>query len=162
LEGTRQNIKGLSLLKISTVLESQKITRQVKVESLNKLNFFENRKNEVLRGYEIHQGKTILAADQKSLFKLKRQKLGKLEKTVYDGAVNENGNVWGTYIHDIFKNDCFRKSIINHLLTKKGLSLDSEPEKSAAETREDNYNYLAAEFRKYIDLESLYKIIFNN
>jgi adenosylcobyric acid synthase len=162
LEGTRQNIKGLSLLKISTVLESQKITRQVKVESLNKLNFFKNSQKKVLSGYEIHQGKTILAADQKSLFKLKRQKLGKSEKTVCDGTVNDRGNVWGTYIHDIFKNDCFRKSLINHLLTKKGLSLDSELEKSAAEIREDNYNYLASEFRKHIDLESLYKIIFDN
>lgn len=32
--------------------------------------------------------------------------------------------------------------------------------KSAAEYREDNYIYLAKKFRKYIDLELLYKIIF--
>jgi adenosylcobyric acid synthase len=129
---------------------------------LNKLKFFQSSREQVLTGFEIHQGKTIRVSEQQPLFKLKRQKSGEVEKIVFDGTVNESGNVWGTYLHDIFKNDGFRKSLINHLLTKKGLSPDSESEKTAAEIREDNYNYLAAEFRKHIDLEELYKIIFDN
>ncbi|OEG61987.1 MAG: cobyric acid synthase CobQ [Halanaerobium sp. MDAL1] len=162
LEGSEHEIAGLSLLQIRTVLEAKKVTRQVRAESLNKLKFFQSSREQVLTGFEIHQGKTIRVSEQQPLFKLKRQKSGEVEKIVFDGTVNESGNVWGTYLHDIFKNDGFRKSLINHLLTKKGLSPDSESEKTAAEIREDNYNYLAAEFRKHIDLEELYKIIFDN
>jgi len=162
LEGSVKEFEGLSLLKIRTVLEAKKITRQVKAESLNELKFFENSLGEVLSGYEIHQGKTIRDSNQQPLFKLKRQKSGEVEKIVYDGTVNERGNVWGTYLHDIFKNDGFRKSLINYLLRKKGLSPNLEGKKSAAELREANYNYLAAEFRKHIDLKALYKIIFDN
>ncbi|RAK10596.1 adenosylcobyric acid synthase (glutamine-hydrolysing) [Halanaerobium saccharolyticum] len=162
LEGNEKEIEGLSLLKIKTVLEAEKITRQVRAEPLNKLNFFKNSSGRVLSGYEIHQGKTVRASEQQAIFRLKRQKSGEVEKIVYDGTVNESGNVWGTYLHDIFKNDDFRKSLINYLLSQKGLSPNLEAEKTAAEIREDNYNYLAAEFRKYIDLEELYKIIFDN
>ncbi|MFP4199056.1 MAG: cobyric acid synthase [Halanaerobium sp.] len=162
LEGTEQEIRGLSLLKIKTVLEAEKVTRQVEAESLNKLDFLKNIGAEVLTGFEIHQGRTFRDRGQQALFKLKRQKSGQLERVVTDGAVNDSGNVWGTYLHDIFKNDVFRKALINHLLQKKGLNPNLELEKSAAQIREDNYNYLAAEFRKHIELEELYKIIFDN
>lgn len=161
-EGQEKEIKGLSLLKIKTELKAEKITRKIRAENLKSLNFLEKSVLKDLKGYEIHQGQTKRLAAERPVFKLKRLQNSKLEAVVYDGTVNKRGNVWGSYIHDIFKNDEFRNALINHLLKKKGYKIKANKEKSAAEIREDNYNYLAAEFRKYIDMEALYKIIFKD
>jgi adenosylcobyric acid synthase len=160
-EGTESEIKGLALLKTTTILEKNKIRRQVKAETLNELKFLKQKKFKNLSGYEIHQGKT-LSESEKAVFKLKRQKSNKTEKVINDGAVNESANVWGTYIHNIFINDNFRNTLLNYLLEQKGYQASLVNGKTAAQIREDNYNYLAKEFKKYIDLKALYEIIFKN
>ena len=38
-----------------------------------------------------------------------------------DGAVSNDGNVIGSYLHGIFDNDEFRLVLINHLRKNKGL-----------------------------------------
>lgn len=47
-------------------------------------------------------------------------------------------------------------------LNQEKIKLTAAAEKSSAQKREENYNYLAAEFRKYIDLAEIYQIIFEN
>ena len=40
----------------------------------------------------------------------------------YDGAINDRGNVMGTYIHGIFDGIRFREYIVNILREKKGIA----------------------------------------
>jgi len=68
-----------------------------------------------LRGYEIHMGRS---SGDIFLFKLRR--LSDNAEPVIDGSLK--GNVWGTYIHGIFDNDRFRRSLLNSIRTRNGLS----------------------------------------
>ncbi|MCC3145487.1 cobyric acid synthase [Halanaerobium sp. Z-7514] len=162
-EISSRSINALNLLNIKTVLAAEKVTNQVTANSINNLPFEADAAYKNLSGFEIHQGRTIRDSNVKPVFRLQR----KLEtfdsvKSQPDGAINDKGNIWGTYIHDIFKNDEFRKALISHLFAKKGLTPPEANNKTALEIREENYNYLADMFRKYIDMESFYKIIFEN
>jgi len=80
-------------------------------------------------------------------------------REILDGAVSYNGLVWGTYIHDIFKNDSFRRELINYLREKKGLNKLKENTKFARKEREKSYNYFAKLLRNNLDMEKLYEII---
>jgi adenosylcobyric acid synthase len=162
-EGSLNRIEGLNLLDVKTVLAADKVTNQIKAKTLQQLPFAEAKSFEELIGFEIHQGRTIRGAQAEPLFSLQRKNSGsETAESTEDGAINKEANVWGTYIHDIFKNDEFRKALLAHLFKKKGLKVPESNYKSAAEIREENYDYLAEMFRKYIDIESFYKIIFDN
>lgn len=162
-EISSKSITALNLLNVKTVLSAEKVTNQVEASSINNLAFEADSSFAKLSGFEIHQGRTIRDPKLRPVFKLQRKLAGSnLDKSRFDGAINDKANIWGTYIHDIFKNDEFRKALINYLFKKKGLVRTEADQKSALEIREKNYNYLADMFRKYIDMESFYKIIFEN
>ena len=162
-EISSKSITALNLLNVKTVLSSEKVTNQVEASSINNLAFEADSSFAKLSGFEIHQGRTIRDPELRPVFRLQRKLAGSnLDKSRFDGAINDKANIWGTYIHDIFKNDEFRKALINYLFKKKGLVRAEADQKSALEIREENYNYLADMFRKYIDMESFYKIIFEN
>lgn len=157
------SISALNLLNIKTSMVSEKVTNQIIASSIQNLPFEDDAVFENLNGFEIHQGRTIRGSNTRAVFKLQRKiKDFNSVKSQLDGAINDKANIWGTYIHDIFKNDEFRKALINYLFEKKGIAAPEANNKSAVEIREDNYNYLADMFRKYIDMESFYKIIFDN
>jgi adenosylcobyric acid synthase len=79
---------------------------------------------------------------------------------IRDGARDNNGSAWGTYIHDIFKNDEFRRELINYLRQKKGLDFLKEKKKSALDEREKNYNQFAELVKNNIDINEVFNIIF--
>jgi adenosylcobyric acid synthase len=155
VESRLRCIEGLGLLDIETQLERKKTTFQVEAIEINA----NGKKNvsEVVRGYEIHMGKTKLNA-VKSLFKINKRSGKKC--AVNDGAFSKNGKVWGTYIHGIFDNDGFRRKFINRLHTNKKGSL-SEHKRGINYTamKEDHYNKLAETVRNSIDMKQIFAII---
>ena len=64
-----------------------------------------------------------------------------------DGAISNNGNVIGTYVHGIFDNDEFRLELINNLRKKRGLSPMLAEELSTVD-KERQYDKLADLFSK--------------
>jgi adenosylcobyric acid synthase len=148
-------IEGLGLLDIETQLERKKTTFQVEAIEINT----NGKKNvsEVVRGYEIHMGKTKLNA-VKSLFKINKRSGKKC--AVNDGAFSKNGQVWGTYIHGIFDNDGFRRKFINRIHIKKRgfLSKDMKGFDYHA-LKEENYNKLADTVRNSIDMKRIYAVV---
>ncbi len=130
IESSHREVDGLELLDIETVLEKTKVTAQVEAVAVQGSKFgvqsSEGKSNKTLKGYEIHMGRTT---GDVGLFKLRRTssdlELGTLiVEPVSDGSAK--GNVWGTYIHGIFDNDLFRRSLINSLRTKRGLTVTDE------------------------------------
>lgn len=87
---------GLALLPVTTEFTRHKQTHQAILA----------REGEHLRGYEIHTGETSLAEGAQR-FGVIVERSG-APVTVPDGAVSDNGRVWGTYLHGIFENDDFR------------------------------------------------------
>ena len=75
-----------------------------------------------------------------------------------DGAVSDDGNVIGTYVHGIFDNDEFRLELITCLRRKKGLS-PIQPEDLSKVDKEKQYDKLADLFRKNMKMDLIFGLI---
>ena len=134
IESVHKEVDGLGLLDVETVFEESKVTSQVEAVAVRSWEFgarsSEDKGKEILKGYEIHMGRTI---GEIGLFDVKRISSNSELRTqpaleclyqgnfelVRDGSIK--GNTWGTYIHGIFDNDRFRRGLINSLRIKRGL-----------------------------------------
>jgi len=162
IEGSFNKIEGMKLLDIDTVFENEKITTRVKAHSINMrgINAY---------GYEIHMGRCIYGHKAEPLFQIYnrngKQTSSEGEHDPFkgeqsfslDGAINESGNVMGTYIHGIFDGVEFREHIVNTLRIKNAM----EPKKSKVyeSLREKEIDKLADIVRDNIDMDDIYKII---
>jgi adenosylcobyric acid synthase len=151
-------IDGLSLLDIETIFESQKVTTQVEaVVNKDLTGYFENLEGKKVEGYEIHMGISTLGKAAKPLFTI-TGRLG--EKAEYlEGCINEEGNVMGTYLHGVFDQLEFTRSLLNKLRAKKGLENLKSEVNSFKDFKEREYDKLAAGVREHVDLEVIYKMI---
>jgi adenosylcobyric acid synthase len=87
---------GLGLLPVTTEFTRHKQTHQAILA----------REGNHLRGYEIHTGQTSLGEGAQP-FGVIVERSG-AAVTIPDGAVADDGRVWGTYLHGVFENDDFR------------------------------------------------------
>ncbi len=72
-----------------------------------------------LKGYEIHMGRTDFLAPVVHAFTLTARSGQTI--AAQDGVVRADGLIMGTYLHGIFDNDEYRRSLINALRIRKGL-----------------------------------------
>jgi adenosylcobyric acid synthase len=101
-------------------------------------------------GYEIHVGRTH--GDHPWL-RVARED-GSAETTL-DGLVNENGRVWGCYVHGLFANDAFRRAWLASLdggRTRPALS-------STSRSFQDSLDSFARVVKESLDMEGLERII---
>ena len=153
-------IDGLGLLGVDTVFELEKTTAQVDAIISNGGSvYLKGTDGLIVKGYEIHMGNTTVSQDFANFSMITKS----LNETVSknDGCVNESGNVIGTYIHGIFDNIEFTRTILNNVRKIKGLdSIESEI-KSFSEFKEKEYNRLADIVRENVDMDKIYAIINN-
>ena len=153
-------IGGLSLIDAKTIFMLQKNTYQIKARlhgsyaSRSDLNNFNTRSE--LTGYEIHMGETELLNGTLPFLKIIERSYK--EVCVDDGAISNDGNVIGTYVHGIFDNDEFRLELINCLRRKKCLS-PIQPEDLSKVDKERQYDKLADLFRKNIKMDLIFEQI---
>ena len=147
-EGSRnyseQKIKGIGLLPLKTTFFKNKLTRQIKAESIwpcqSKIN-----------GFEIHNGQTEFDKTQTL------SKINPIFKDLNLGWYKENnagGTIAGTYIHGIFENDSWRDQYINLIRKSKNLPILNKKSISYKKKRESIINNLANEFDKHLNLKS--------
>jgi len=74
---------------------------------------------------------------------------------VFDGYLNSDGRIMGTYIHGLFANRKLRRTILANIAKSKGtgLSFDSE-----SDYRQDEYDKLADLVRNSLDIDLIYSI----
>ncbi len=152
--------EGLGLIDVSTLFNLQKSTHQVKATIHDRgSNIFKslNRDNEIT-GYEIHMGETELLNGTAPFLKIVER--SDKEVCMDDGAVSNDGNVIGSYLHGIFDNDELRLGLINRLRNSKGISPMLAEELSTVD-KEAQYDKLAALFRKHINMDLVFKMIGN-
>lgn len=79
----------------------------------------------------------------------------------FDGAVSNDGLIFGTYIHGLFDLPGFRRKWINGLRALKGLApIDSISGPGAASGERDrNYDLLADVVRRNLKMDLLYKVM---
>ncbi len=105
-ESSREEVPGLGILRMVTEFRPGKVLRRVRgVWSVNP--------EAQMEGYEIHQGRSDFLAQYPPFFLL--------DPDEKEGAVI-GGQVFGTYCHGIFDQGTFRRSFLNFLRAKKGLS----------------------------------------
>jgi adenosylcobyric acid synthase len=76
-----------------------------------------------------------------------------------DGCVSADGLVMGTYIHGIFENDGYRRSLLDALRQRKGLPVLAGEAVSYLERKEAAYNRLADIVRANLDMEHVRRVM---
>jgi adenosylcobyric acid synthase len=100
-------VKGLGLLDVETRFEGyEKTTNQKSGKVLAACGIFKEIAGAEINGYEIHMGQTKLGGRADPVFELDGGP---------DGAVDESGMVFGTYLHGIFDSSAFREGFLKFL-----------------------------------------------
>jgi adenosylcobyric acid synthase len=148
VESCRRQETGLSILPIRTVLATEKVTARVKAVSEDN--------GDTLDGYEIHMGQSLPAEGCRHLFRI-TERNGRQVNDL-DGACNQRGNVWGTYLHGIFENGSFRRAFLDRIrrVTRQGEGAEGM---NYAEQKRLAFDRLADLFRKHIDLEAVFAMM---
>ncbi len=160
VESHHDFVEGLGLLDTTTTFLPTKATYQAKAEMLdNTLPFFVKGP---LKGYEIHMGITEGA----SLPFLRVTERSGKRVEVMDGAVGNDGQILGTYLHGLFDNDSFRTEFLDHLRKRKGMTPKNTRRLKPAATplnfyrvREEDYDRLAEAVRGSLRMGLIYEAI---
>jgi adenosylcobyric acid synthase len=144
VESPRDAIEGLGLLPVETVFEREKATEQVTARIAAECGFLQGIGGESIHGYEIHMGRTDGAAPM-----LRVIRRGENAADAGDGAVDETGRVFGTYLHGLFDNKNFRRAWLNSLRPH------ATSANSLIAVREREYERLAAAVRANVDMSLL-------
>lgn len=156
-ESQNDEAAGLGLLGMETVFASEKLTSQV-VAQCQDLHFMgQSISADNLQGYEIHMGHTTFTREADKHPFTVCQRRGKTCAS-QEGTANAAGNVFGTYIHGVFDNDVFRRSVLNALRHSKGLEALANTRNVMAE-KQKAYEHLADVVEKALDMEKLYQIM---
>lgn len=127
---------GMGLLSGETVFAKQK-TRTRATGLLPKVGgIFSGLSGREYDAYEIHMG-----------------------ETTNNLAVVNEGNVYGTYLHGIFDKEDVCKAVVDALLRAKGLSTDNVQAFDLAEYKNSQYDILAHEMRKALDMDYIYRVL---
>jgi adenosylcobyric acid synthase len=158
IESAQREIEGFGLLDIETVFEKTKVTTQVEAHPAAIMALRLGMKGDILRGYEIHMGRTT---GDIGLFRLKRFSPdpvpGNLsEEPLLDGS--SKGSVWGSYLHGLFDNDDFRGAFLNMLRREKGLS-PREDTVRFGELKERAMESWTGILRKNINIDFISKLV---
>ena len=156
-ESQNDEVDGLGLLGMETVFASEKLTSQV-VAQCQDLHFMgQSISAENLQGYEIHMGHTAFTREADKHPFTVCQRRGK-PCASQEGTANAAGNVFGTYIHGVFDNDVFRRSVLNAIRHSKGLEALANTRNVMAE-KQQAYEHLADVVENALDMEKLYQIM---
>lgn len=156
-ESQNDQVNGLGLLGMETIFAKEKLTSQVEAECTGLGFMGQEISANGLKGYEIHMGKTEFTRQQEEHpFKITCRR-GQACDSV-EGTSNEAGNVFGTYIHGVFDNDDFRRSVLNAVRSQKGLEPLANVRNVLAE-KQQAYEHLADVVEAALDMEKLAEIM---
>ena len=129
-------MRGMELLPIDTVFAGDKV-RAAEEGMLSAVDgAFSGLSGLPYRGYEIHMGVSGAC-----------------------GNIINSGNVYGTYIHGIFDKEEPLRAVAEALFRAKGLDPDSVRAMDADSYKQEQYDILADELRKGLDMDKIYEIV---
>lgn len=154
VESSYPEVQGFGFLDMETVMEKEKSTRQVEAAWCHSdAGYFSAMVSEQpLKGYEIHMGQTEYRSVEHPVY----------VKTTghWEGAVNEKGNVFGTYLHGIFDNLAWTRQLLNVLRRRRGLAEKKGlPYENYRDFKEKEYDILADTVRESLDMKKIYDLV---
>ena len=144
IEGDIEELNGLGLLDLETIMENEKTLVQYKGKLSVNNGILKNLNNFEIKGYEIHQG--ITQGNEKNLTTDNR--------TIF---VNRD-NIIATYLHGIFDNKNFADVLLNEIRRRKGLE-EVNNNISYEEYKLKEFDKLEKLVRENVDIDEIYKII---
>lgn len=145
-EGT---IKGMGVLPIVTCFEKEKVRTRAEGEIAELPGIWKSLSGKRVSGYEIHMGKSHFTGEEACAFTRLNG--------ILEGCFKENA--MGTYLHGIFDEEEFREAFIEFLCQRKGINFQKGKTISYKEYKEQQYDKLAAILRESLDMEAIYKIL---
>ena len=170
--GECRRIEAMGLLPLRTVFEKEKIRTRSEGSLAELDGVFAPLSGKCIFGYEIHMGRTEIACpeghagtarlvpDRKEpeicrpmcyLFK------GDTKQVQPDGW--NRGNCYGAYVHGIFDAPGVADTLVNALAEKKGIKLETNLKEEYDAYRNRQYDKLAGELRKALNMELIYKVL---
>lgn len=147
-------MRGMGLLPIDTVFAQTKTRTRVKGKFMEVSDAFAELRGVQLEGYEIHMGESVLKGDAINSVHVQDCVSGD-EKD--EGACLEN--VCGTYVHGVFDQEVVAVAVVQAIGRKKGIDVSEMTGVDFAAFKETQYDILAAELRKHLDMERIYQIL---
>lgn len=158
VENDLEEVEGIGLLDVETTFEMEKTTTQVKaILDENFHGYLENLSGKEVSGYEIHMGITKRNENSNNFVTVKQKLEQKVNYQV--GSVNKECNVFGTYLHGIFDDIDFTRTILNNIRKMKNLEPIESNVKSFKEFKNQQYDKLADYLREHLDMEKIYEIM---
>lgn len=145
IEGKAKVCDGLGFFDMVTIFLDGKMTTQYNGAFESTSGILEGLDGEKIHGFEIHQGVSFTDTET---------------PITHDGFLKAlvKDNVFGTYIHGIFENNCVTDKILNIVREKKGVSPKVLKE-TFDEYREKQFDKLEKVMRENIDIDAVYEIM---
>jgi adenosylcobyric acid synthase len=161
MESALGSIQGLGLLEMDTVFAPHKRTTQTRAAIAPEAEgtaLLHGTAGMPLVGYEIHMGQSAILSGSSAL------PLSRREDGSPEGMIGSGGKVFGTYLHGIFDNIPFTRTLLNNLRIAKGLApLPPPPGEQGGRTytdfKQSQYDLLADQVEACLDMEGLERII---
>ena len=150
------SMKGMGLLPMDTVFAEKKTRTRVQGHFGKLSGVFAHLSGAEVEGYEIHMGESILKGEAGTATRITDSVSGEKKE---EGAFA--GNVCGTYIHGVFDKEESAEAIIRVIGEKKGIDVENMTGVDFAAFKEQQYDILAAELRKHLDMKKIYEILEN-
>lgn len=149
---------GLGLLPVETSFIEHKRTIQMQGNFGKVEGIFSNLSDMPLYGYEIHSGVTEFPKEH-ALTSIKP--IHEQNEVMLEGSQNvtDKMNIYGSYVHGIFDGEGIAAKIVEALLAKKGLSPDDVQTINFTEYKRQQYDILADNIRKELDMKKIYEIL---
>lgn len=148
------SMRGMGLLPMDTIFAEKKTRTQVTGRFLDLDGDYETLSEVEFTGYEIHMGDSVRRNPAKPCTSVRDGVTGK-EKT--EGTFTRN--VCGTYVHGIFDKEETALALIRAAGKKKGVDVSRMEGVDFASFKEQQYDILAAELRKHLDMKKIYEIL---
>jgi adenosylcobyric acid synthase len=153
VESSEGSTRGLHLLDMVTAFNREKTTTQVKGTVSTGMGILSEASGKEIEGYEIHMGESV-ENNEESPFQILQTP--DREADYFDGAINAEGTVLGTYIHGIFNKDAFRAGFLESLRKYHRMPVH---EAYNIEEKDREYDKLADLVRGSLDMQLVYRII---
>ncbi len=134
-------IDGIGLLDCETVFAKEKHQTQTHGRFAEICGAFSALSGLSFSGYEIHMGETFANS-----------------KPMLDRGGTFSGNVYGCYIHGIFDEPQISSTVVKTLYERKGLRFDGKCTDRRV-YKENQFDILADEVRKNLDMEFVYSLL---
>lgn len=147
-------MRGMGLLPMETVFAEKKTRTQVTGTYLDIQGDYDTLSGISFTGYEIHMGESTWKDGAMASTHTVDSVTGTEKK---EGTVFEN--VCGTYVHGIFDREESALALIRAAGQKKGIDVSEMEGVDFAAFKETQYDILAAELRKHLDMKRIYQIL---